>query len=238
MFDELVTANRILAHQGVVDAYGHISMRHPHDPKRFLLSRSLSPELVEPEDILEFGLDGELIDKNSGKPYLERFIHAGIYEANPEIMSVVHSHALEVLPFSISTVPLIPVIHTASHCGASIPVWDIEDNFGDTQLLVTTLAQGRDLARKLARNRVALMRGHGFAAAGRTIGEVLKVSIYLPQNARVLMDAMRLGGGLKPLSAREIEVRDSAGPGGNELGRAIEYWASKAGCSHLLAKRQ
>ena len=237
VISELAAANRILAHNGVVDAYGHISVRHPHDPMRFLLSRSKSPELVEPSDILEFGLDGELSDPASGKPYLERYIHAGIYEANPEIMSVVHSHALDVLPFSISSVPLIPVIHTASHCGAAIPVWDIEDKFGDTGLLVTTREQGRDLAKVLARHRVALRRGHGFAAAGRTLGEVLKVSIYLPQNARVLMDAMRLGGTVKPLSAREIEIRDEAGPGGRELDRAIEYGAAKAGCSHLLPKR-
>ncbi len=235
---EIAAANRILAHHGVVDAYGHISHRHPTDPKRFLLSGSKSPELVEPEDIMEFGLDGEIADGSKMKPYLERYIHAGIYEANPEIMSVVHSHALEVLPFSISTVPLVPVIHTASHCGAHIPVWDIADKFGDTGLLVTTREQGRDLAAKLAKNRIALMRGHGFAAAGRTIGEVLKVSIYLPQNARVVMDAMRLGGGIKALSAREIEIRDEAGPGGRELDRAMEYWAAKAGCSHLLPPRK
>ena len=238
VISELAAANRILAHNGVVDAYGHISVRHPHDPERFLLSRSKSPELVEPSDILEFGLDGEMCDGRTDKPYLERFIHAGIYEANPEIMSVVHSHALDVLPFSISSVPLRPVIHTASHCGHDIPVWDIADEFGETGLLVTTREQGRDLAKVLTKHRVALMRGHGFAAAGRTLGEVLKVSIYLPQNARVLMDAMRLGGTVKPLSAREIEIRDEAGPGGRELDRAIEYWAAKAGCSHFLPKRK
>ena len=238
VISELAAANRILAHNGVVDAYGHISVRHPHDPERFLLSRSKSPELVEPSDILEFGLDGEMCDGRTDKPYLERFIHAGIYEANPEIMSVVHSHALDVLPFSISSVPLRPVIHTASHCGHDIPVWDIADEFGETGLLVTTREQGRDLAKVLTKHRVELMRGHGFAAAGRTLGEVLKVSIYLPQNARVLMDAMRLGGTVKPLSAREIEIRDEAGPGGRELDRAIEYWAAKAGCSHFLPKRK
>ena len=235
---ELAAANRILAHNGVVDAYGHISVRDPRNPNRFLLSRSKSPELVEPDDILAFDLEGELADGETGKPYLERFIHAGIYEANPEIMSVVHSHALDVLPFSISDVPLRPVLHTASHCGAEIPVWDIADKFGDTSLLVTNREQGRDLARFLAKRRVALMRGHGFAAAGRTLGEVLKVSIYLPQNARVLMDAMRLGGKVKPLTAREIEIRDEAGPGGRELDRAMEYWAAKAGCSHFLPPRR
>jgi len=230
----LAAANRILAHYGVVDAFGHISHRNPAHPDRFLLSRSKSPELVEPDDIMEFTLDGETADGRMDKPYLERFIHGGIYEANPEIMTVVHSHAIEVLAFSLSQVALVPVIHTASHCGAHIPVWDIADNFGDTGLLVTNREQGRDLAHALAKNRVVLMRGHGFAAAGRNLGEVLKISIYLPQNARVLMDAMKLGGGVKALSAREIEIRDEAGPGGRELDRAMEYWAVKAGCSHLL----
>lgn len=235
---EIAAANRILAHFNVVDAYGHISHRDPTNPKRFLLSRSKSPELVEPEDIMTFNLDGSVADGRKDKPYLERFIHAGIYEANPEIMSVVHSHALEVVPFSISTVPLVPVMHVASHCGAHMPVWDIADKFGDTGLLVTNLEQGRDLATKLAKNRVALMRGHGFAAAGQTIGEVLKISIYLPQNARVMMDAMRLGGGFKPLTPGEQAIRDADGPGGRELDRAMEYWAAKAGASHLLPPRK
>ncbi|HEY8580646.1 MAG TPA: class II aldolase/adducin family protein, partial [Beijerinckiaceae bacterium] len=192
--NELVAANRILAHEGVVDAYGHISVRHPEDPGLFLLSRSRSPELVEPEDIMTFRLDGSPADGRTDSPYLERFIHCGAYEANPEVMSVVHSHALAVLPFSVSDVPLRPVIHTASHAGADIPVWDIRDKFGDTGLLVQNLEQGRDLARTLGKNRVALMRGHGFTAAGRSLGEVLKISIYLPQNAQVYLDALRLGG--------------------------------------------
>ena len=145
---EIAAANRILAHNNVVDAYGHISHRDPTNPKRFLLSRSKSPELVEPEDIMVFNLDGSVADGRTDKPYLERFIHAGIYEANSEIMSVVHSHALDVLPFSISTVPLVPVIHVASHCGGHMPVWDIADKFGDTGLLVTNLEQGRDLVAK------------------------------------------------------------------------------------------
>ena len=232
--NELVAANRILAHEGVVDAYGHISVRHPENPELFLLSRSRSPELVEPEDIMTFNLDGTPADGRTDGPYLERFIHCGAYEANPEVMSVVHSHALAVLPFSISDVPLKPVIHTASHVGADIPVWDIRDKFGDTGLLVQNMEQGRDLARALGKNRVALMRGHGFTAAGRSIGEVLKISIYLPQNAQVYLDALRLGGAVKHLSLGEIEIRDSFGPGGRELQRAIDYWAQRAGCSHYL----
>jgi ribulose-5-phosphate 4-epimerase/fuculose-1-phosphate aldolase len=234
LINELVLANRILAGQGVVDAFGHVSVRHPEKPDRFFLSRSRSPELVEHEDIMEFGMDGQVTDGRTDPAYHERFIHAAVYEANPHINAVVHSHALDVLPFTISSVPLRPCIHTASQCGETIPVWDIHDTFGDTGLLVTNMDHGRDLAKTMGSNRVALMRGHGFTAAGRTLGEVLKSSIYLPQNAKVLKEAMMMGGTVKVLSAGEIAVRDADGPGGKDLFRAIAYWASKAGCSHLL----
>ena len=234
LINELVLANRILAGQGVVDAFGHVSVRHPDKPDRFFLSRSRSPELVEHEDIMEFGMDGQVTDGRTDPAYHERFIHAAVYEANPEINAVVHSHALDVLPFTISSVPLQPCIHTASQCGATIPVWDIRDTFGDTGLLVANMDHGRDLAKTMGSNRVALMRGHGFTAAGRTLGEVLKSSIYLPQNAKVLKEAMMLGGTVKVMSAGEIAARDADGPGGKDLFRAIAYWANKAGCGHLL----
>jgi ribulose-5-phosphate 4-epimerase/fuculose-1-phosphate aldolase len=231
---ELVAANRILANEGVVDAYGHVSMRHPHDPDLFLLSCSRSPELVVPEDIMTFRFDGTSADGRKDNPYLERFIHCGAYEANPEVMAVVHSHALAVLPFSISSVPLRPVIHTGTHAGEHIPVWDSQDKFGDTSMLVQNVEQGRDLALTLGKNRVALMRGHGFTAVGRSLGEVLKISIYLPQNAQVYMDALKLGGTIKCVTPGEIAIRDEGGPGGRELGRALDYWAHRAGCSHYL----
>jgi ribulose-5-phosphate 4-epimerase/fuculose-1-phosphate aldolase len=234
LINEVVAANRILAHEGVVDAYGHVSVRHPHDPNLFLLSRSRSPELVEPEDIMTFRLDGSPADGRTDGAYVERFIHCGAYEANPDVMSVVHSHATSVLPFTISSVPLKPVIHTASHCGGTIPVWDSQDKFGDTGLLVSDIDQGRDLARVLGDNKVALMRGHGFTAVGRSLGEVLKISIYLPQNAQVYMDAIKLGGTVKFVTPGEIAIRDSFGPGGRELKRAMDYWARRAGCSHYL----
>jgi HCOMODA/2-hydroxy-3-carboxy-muconic semialdehyde decarboxylase len=149
-------------------------------------------------------------------------------------MAVVHSHAEEVLPYSISSVPLRTVIHTASECGHHIPVWDIRRNFGDTTLLVANLEQGRDLAKTLGKHRVALMRGHGFAAAGRTLNEVLKTSIYLPKNARVLTTATLLGGDVIPLSEGEIAKRDFVGPGGSDQLRMIEFWAQRAGVGDLV----
>ena len=205
---DLVIANRILAHEGVVDAYGHVSVRHPLDPKRYLLSCSRSPELVEHDDILEFDFDGNTMGTDRRQPYFERFIHGAVYEARPDVHAVVHSHADEVLPFSLTPAPLRPVILTASAIGAHIPVWDIRDHFGDTNLLVSNMAQGRDLAACLGEDRVVLMRGHGFAASGRSLPEVVKISVYMPRNAQILMDATRLGE-VKTLSKGEIEVRST-----------------------------
>src|SRR3989449_2067842 len=156
----LVVANRILANEGVVDAYGHVSVRHPLHPERYLLSRSRSPELVERGDVMEFMLDGTPVGGDTRPPYLERFIHGALYEARPEVQAVVHAHAEAVLPFTVSTTPLRPVVHMASFIGARIPGGDIRDSFGDTNLLVGDMAQGRDLARGLGSERVVLMRGH------------------------------------------------------------------------------
>jgi ribulose-5-phosphate 4-epimerase/fuculose-1-phosphate aldolase len=145
---------------------------------------------------------------------------------------VVHSHAYEVLPFTISSVPLRPVFHTASQMGVHVPVWDIEDKFGDTNLLVVNMNQGRDLAHRLGDARVVLMRGHGFATGGNSIADVVKTAVYLPRNAQVLIDAVRLGGTVKYLSEGEVATRAA---GWNvEIARAWEYWAMRAGCGDLL----
>lgn len=232
---ELVVANRILANEDVVDAYGHVSVRHPEDPGRYLLSCSRSPQMVEAADIMEFTLDGNPARDDGRTPYLERFIHGAIYEARPDVMAVVHAHAEDVLPFGITPVPLRPVIHSGAFIGAEVPVWDIAERFGDrTNLLVTGMAQGRDLARCLARNNVALMRGHGFAAAARSLIDVVRMSVYLPRDARVQLAAMKLGK-IKPLSRGEIDAR-LAGyePHSPETQRAWQYWAIRAGCGEML----
>jgi ribulose-5-phosphate 4-epimerase/fuculose-1-phosphate aldolase len=236
---QLVIANRILANEAVVDAYGHVSIRHPHHPERYLLACSRSPELVERADIMEFALDGTPASDDGRAVYLERFIHGAIYEARPDVHAVVHAHAEDVLPFTITTTPLRPVIHSGSFMGAHVPVWDIADTFGDqTNLLVTKMPQGRDLARCLGSNNVALMRGHGFAAAAQSLIEVVRMSVYVPRNARALMAAMRLGGEVKSLSQGEIAAR-AAGykPYSAETWRAWEYWAMRAGCGDLVGER-
>jgi HCOMODA/2-hydroxy-3-carboxy-muconic semialdehyde decarboxylase len=237
---DLVVANRILAREDVVDAYGHVSVRHPRHPDRFLLARSLAPELVQRRDIMEFDLDGNPVRRDSRQPYLERFIHGAVYEARPDVQAVVHAHAEDILPFGIADgTPLRPVIHSGSFMGAHVPVWDIRDRFGDTNMLVTNVAQGRDLALCLAANSVALMRGHGFVAAARSLIEVVRMSVYVPRNARALMGAVRLGGEIKPLSDGEIAARNAGyKPYSPETWRAWEYWAMRAGCRHLLGKPQ
>jgi HCOMODA/2-hydroxy-3-carboxy-muconic semialdehyde decarboxylase len=234
---DLVVANRILANEAVVDAYGHVSVRDPRDPGRFLLSRSLAPELVQPADVMAFDLEGMALGGDARQPYLERFIHAAVYAARPDVQAVVHAHAEDVLPFCVAPgASLRPVIHSGSFMGERVPLWDIRDRFGDTNLLVTDIEQGRDLARALGANNVALMRGHGFVAAARSLIEVVRMSVFVPRNARVQLAAARLGE-IRPLSAGEIAAR-AAGykPYSPETWRAWEYWATRAGCRELLSK--
>jgi ribulose-5-phosphate 4-epimerase/fuculose-1-phosphate aldolase len=238
VIQDLVIANRILAREEVVDAYGHVSIRHPDNPNHFLISRSVAPDLVGVEDIVELGLDGQPVRDEKRPLYLERFIHAAIFEARPDVMAVVHAHAEDTLPFGIAeATKLRPVIHAGSFIGAEVPVWDIAQSFGDTNLLVTNLAQGRDLAKCLGANNVALMRGHGFASVGRSLIEVVRLSVYLPRNARALLRAKQLGGAITYLSQGEIDARNRGySPYSPETWRAWEYWANKAGCAHMLTR--
>jgi ribulose-5-phosphate 4-epimerase/fuculose-1-phosphate aldolase len=238
---DLVIANRILAREDVVDAYGHVSMRSTKNRNHFHMARSLAPELVTGDDIVEHDLEGNPVNDEPRSLYLERFIHGGIYEARPDVMSVVHAHAEDILPFGIANgTPLRPVIHSGSFIGADVPVWDIAQNFGDTNLLVSNMEQARDLAATLGGNNVALMRGHGFAAAARSVIEVVRMSVYLPRNARALATALLLGGDIKGLSRGEIDARNQQayGPYSTATWRAWEYWANKCGCGHMVTRHE
>jgi len=236
---DLVIGNRILSNEGIVDAYGHISARNPDASDRFFLSWSLAPQFVDTGDLVEFDLQGNAVDGDTRPPYLERFIHAAIYEARPDVQAVVHAHAEDTLPFGIAATPLVPVIHSGAFIGGEVPVWDIADEFGDnTNLLVTNVDQGRSLARRLDAGNVVLMRGHGFAAAAASIIEVVRMSIYLPRNARAQINGLRLGQ-IKPLSAGEIAARTGGSgyrPDSPETQRAWRYWAVRAGCGDMLGE--
>ena len=226
---DLVAANRILAREGILDAYGHVSARHPDHPDRYILSRARSPELVEDADLYEFNLDGTPLQDMSGPPYVERFIHGAAYEARPEVMAVCHNHLMSVLPFSISTeTRLRPVIHSGRSLGrAEIPVWDIAEESGtETDLLVRTMEQGRSLSRVLGGGAVALMRGHGSVVAGRHIPQVVQTCISMDRNARVQLEALRLGG-MVPLHPGEFSDPNRQLASDN---RAWEYWKRRAGC--------
>jgi HCOMODA/2-hydroxy-3-carboxy-muconic semialdehyde decarboxylase len=226
--ERLVAANRILANEGVVDAFGHVSVRDPRNAERFWLSRSRSPALVELDDLMEFSLDGAAVDARGRTPYGERMIHAAVYAARADVQSVVHHHAYGVLPFTITGEPLRPVVHTASVIGAEIPVWDIRAKFGGTDMLVRSIEQGRDLAAALARNTCLLIRGHGAVVVGASVERAVLTAIYLQVNANVLLQALPLGSP-KPLSAEEIERSAEAQFSPLALDRSWEYFCQRAG---------
>jgi ribulose-5-phosphate 4-epimerase/fuculose-1-phosphate aldolase len=225
---DLVLANRILAHEGVLDAFGHVSVRHPDDPSCFIISRSLGPELVTEADLQVFSLDGQQVGGDPRAPYAERFIHGAVYEARPDVQAVCHNHAPSVLPFSVTGVPLRPIFHVAASIGLEIPVWDIATEFGDTDMLVRNVEQGRSLARALGGRRVSLMRGHGSVVAGTDVRGLTSTCVYLEQNARLLLQALALGE-VRYLSAGEVaRAGDSSGMSlGTE--RAWGTWCRRIG---------
>ena len=229
---DLVIANRILAREGVVDAFGHVSIRHPDNPERYLMSCSRAPELVTAADIMEFTLDGEPVDARDRQPYGERPIHGGIYEMRPEVNSVVHNHAHEILPFGITDTPMRPVAHVCAPIGADIPVWDIRDNFGETDHLVLTMEQGRDLANTMGDNRVALMRGHGGVVSGGDVRESVMTAVYLQVNAKLLLQCLQLGAP-NYLTPTEIEQCTARQFNPLSLDRAWDYWCARAGGDSL-----
>jgi HCOMODA/2-hydroxy-3-carboxy-muconic semialdehyde decarboxylase len=228
---DLVAGNRILANEGIVDAWGHISVRHPDNPDRYFLSRSRSPELVEPEDIMEFNLDNSPVNDDGRPIYIERPIHGAIYAARPDVMSVVHNHCLEVLPFGVTMTEMRPVIHNARVLGPKVGVWDIREKFGDTDLLVTTNDQGHDLAKKLGQDKAVFMRGHGIAVTGTNIPNSVQCSIAVKRNASTIMSSLLLGGQMTYLSPGEVGQPRGGAESLRGHDRAWEYLCRRAGVS-------
>ena len=227
VIEDLVTANRILANEGIVDSFGHVSVRHPERKDRYLLSRARAPERIEPADIMEFTLDGDPIEAKGRRPYLERFIHGAIYEARPDVMSVVHNHSPSTIPFGITGQKMKPLLHMCASIGHSVPLWDSHDEFGDTALLVSDMKMGRDLTKLLGKGRTALMRGHGAVVAGFSMRHAVYVSIYLELNAKLQMQSMPMGK-IKFLYKGEVDaVIARTGPYG--INRAWENWCGRAG---------
>ncbi len=203
---DLVIANRILAREGVLDAFGHVSIRHPDEGGHYIISRSRGPELVLEADLQRYTLDGTQVGGNPEPGYAERAIHGAIYEARADVLAICHNHAPSIIPFGVTGVPLRPIYHVAGLIGYEIPLWDIADDFGDTDLLVRTMDQGRSLARALGDRRVALMRGHGSVVVGANVRDVVLASVYLEKNAQLQAQAIALGQGkVRYLSEFEVE---------------------------------
>jgi ribulose-5-phosphate 4-epimerase/fuculose-1-phosphate aldolase len=209
LLEDIVIGSRILADFGVVDGFGHVSARNPINPKHFLMSRSLAPALVTADDIMEFDEDGNPVDARGRSVFLERFIHAAIYRARPDVMSVVHTHSPGVIPFSVSKTPLRPLFHNAAFLAAGAPVWDIAREFGATDMLVRDNNIGKSLARALGDKSVVLMRGHGDATVGPDVKVAVFRAYYTDVNARLQSQAIGLGSEITYLSAEEGTKADT-----------------------------
>ena len=224
LVDDLVVANHILYAEGVVDGFGHVSTRHPERPDRFLLARSMAPALVAADDLMEFDLDGNPAGGDTRTPYVERFIHGAIYKARRDATAIVHSHSPSVIPFGVTGGSLRPIYHMSGFLGAGAPIFEIRDAGGMTDMLIRDNALGDALARTLGAGAVALMRGHGSVAVGTSIQQVVYRAIYTEMNARLQMEAMRLGA-INFLAPEEARL--AAAMNDSVLRRPWELWRRK-----------
>ena len=226
LVEDLVAANRVLVELGVLDGFGHVSVRHDKDANRYLMSRSMAPALVKSDDILEFDLDNVAVDAKGQAVFLERFIHGEIYKARPDVKAVVHSHSPSVIPFGVSKVRLRPIYHMSSFMGLDVPVFEIRDVAGPaSDLLVRNAGLGAELAKALSDKTVVLMRGHGSVTVGTSIPQVVFRAYYAEMNARLQSEAMRLGE-VTYLTAEEAVAAAKTNDG--QVMRPWELWKRKA----------
>jgi ribulose-5-phosphate 4-epimerase/fuculose-1-phosphate aldolase len=227
LVEDLALANHSLFREGVVDAFGHVSVRHDKRPDRFLLARNKAPALVTPDDIIEFDFDGNPVNANGRTVYLERFIHGELFRARPEVMSVIHSHSPAVVPFSVvKSSPLRPICHMSGFLGKEVPNFEIRDHAGDSSdLLITNSKLGAALARTMGGCNCTLMRGHGSTVVAPTLKEAVYRAVYTEVNARLQSEAMRLG---EPTFLTAGEARVSAGNISSQISRAWDFWRMRA----------
>jgi HCOMODA/2-hydroxy-3-carboxy-muconic semialdehyde decarboxylase len=225
--EDLVAANRILAEHGVIDAYGHVSVRSESDSKRYLLARSIAPELVTADDILEYDLNSNPVEPRGRESVRERFIHGEIYKARPDVNAVVHNHSPSVVPFSVTRVPMRPIFHMAAFVGKGVPNFEIRKAQKGSDLLVKTPYLGQVLAKTLGKSPAALMRGHGSVTVGETLPRAVGRSIYLEANARMQLQAIAIAGPRgKIVYLDDGEVQASVP--GQDYNRAWPMWRAKA----------
>jgi len=225
VIDDLVVANHILVNEGVLDGFGHISVRSPHNPERFLIAQSMAPGLVTHKDIVVCDLDGNVHDEQGRKTYVERFIHSEIYRSRPDVMSVIHSHSPAVIPFGVTGARLRPICHMSGFLGAQVPVFEIRHSIEGSDLLIRNQALGKALARDLGHAAVALLRGHGNVVVGLSVQQSVFRAIYTESNARLQSEAMRLGE-INFLTAEEAMAASDMND--EHLGRPWEVWKKRA----------
>ncbi|MGB5079166.1 MAG: class II aldolase/adducin family protein [Burkholderiales bacterium] len=227
LIEDLVAAYRILAEHGVIDAYGHVSVRSDSDPNRYFLACAIAPETVTPDDIMEYDLDSKPLDARGRESVRERFIHGEILKARPDVRAVVHNHSPSVVPFSVTAVPMRPLFHMAAFIGNGVPNFEIRDAEKGTDLLVKTPYLGQALAKTLGACPAALMRGHGSVTVGETLPRAVGRSVYLEMSARMQLQAMLLAGGSGKITYfDEAEVRASVPV--QDYNRAWPVWRAKA----------
>ncbi len=224
LLDDLVAAYRILAEHGVIDAYGHVSMRSPENPLRYFLARSLAPEAVQAEDLLEYDLDSHPLDAGGRESVRERFIHGEVYKARPEVTAVVHNHSPSVIPFSVTGVAMRPIFHMAAFVGEGVPNFEIREVEKGTDLLVKTPKLGAALARTLGRHPASLMRGHGAVVVGENIARAVGRSVYLEQSAKLQMQALALSQNMVYMDEAEVKASVPV----QNYNRAWPMWREKA----------
>ncbi len=224
--ERLAIANRILYDQGVVDGFGHISVRHDKSPDHFLLSRNLAPGMVTAQDILTYDLNGELAVQSTQRSYLERFIHSEIYKARPDVMSVVHSHSQSVIPFGATGQRLRPIFHMSGFLGSGSALFEIRDTGGNTDLLISSTGLGKALAEAMGKHNCVLMRGHGSTTVGPSIEVAVYRAIYAEVNAKLQLQAAALG----PINfLNEEEAALAAATTEGQVVRAWDLWRGRIG---------
>jgi len=222
--EDLAAASRILVDQGVFDAAGHVSMRHPERPERFLMSRSLAPQLVTADDIMEFTLDCAPCDDDR-KPFIERFLHGGIYRKRADVMAIAHGHSAAVIPFGLVSTPMRATYHNAAFLAAGVPVFDIRTRFGATDIVISNADRAAALAEALGDKHVLLLRAHGFVAVAPNIESAVFRAIFTEVSARVQLQAAVLGGDIAALDADEGRQADAINLA--TVGRSWELWKKR-----------
>jgi ribulose-5-phosphate 4-epimerase/fuculose-1-phosphate aldolase len=225
LISDLVSANHILANEGVFDGFGHVSVRHDTNPERFWIARSMAPSMITEDDIVECDLEGHVHDAQGRKSYLERFIHSAIFKARPDVMAVIHSHSPAIIPFGVTGARLRPICHMSGFLGSTTPVFEIRDAVGESSdMLIRNQALGESLAKTLGANAVALLRGHGNVVVGDSVKQAVFRAIYTEGNARLQAQAMQMG---EPVYLSEDEARNSAETNAGQIERPWELWKRK-----------